>query len=181
MIKQLIDNIRDKAENISGIGSFRYEGEDLINAQPNNAVIQVIVENDVFIDYLVTKDLIKIGLNIDILDSVTSEKDELSVHNKTFKIGVVLLKLIEDSFRSNVKIDDYNFLFVSRFTDDELSGVRMSVDFTMPSPITYCNISDYLDAENKYQSVKDFEITINKPQIDVDELDINPIKLKRNE
>ena len=181
MIKQLINNIKEQAEHIGGIGSFKYEGEDLINAQHNNAVIQMIVEDNIYVEYLTTKDVVRVSVNIDIFDKITDTNDKVTIHNNTFKIGVVLLKLLQSNYGNVMSINDYDFLFVSRYSDDELCGVRMSVELIMPTPITYCNIVEFIDKSNKYASVEDFEITINQPKIDVSKLDINPIKLKKNE
>ena len=50
----------------------------------------------------------------------------------------------------------------------------------VPSPIDACNIEEYIDLLNEYEKTEDKEITINTPQIDIDEININPIKLKRN-
>ena len=92
MIKSLVNAIKEQAEHIGGIKSFKYEGADLINAQNNNNTIQVWVEDDIYSEYIVTKDLLKVQLNIDILDKVYQGDDKLEVHNTTLKIAIGILE-----------------------------------------------------------------------------------------
>lgn len=179
MIKNLVNAIKEQAENIKNVKSFNYEGSDLINAQNNNATIQIWVEDDVFTEYLVTKDLIKIQLNIDILDNIRDGEDLLETHDRTNKIAIVLIKLIEERYKNILSVYDYNMLNVSHYTDDDLFGTRVSLYLTMPSPINFCNIKDFIDELNEYYKEEDKEITINKPEINIDNININPVKLKK--
>lgn len=179
MLKNLVEAIKEQAEHINGVKYFNYEGSDLINAQNNNATIQIWVEDDVFIEYIVTKDLIKVQLNIAILDSIIENESKLDVHDRTNKIAIVLIKLIEEKYKNILSVYDYNMLNVSHYSDDNLFGTRMSLYLTMPSPINFCNIDEFIDELNEYEKNDDKEITINKPEIDINKIDINPIKLKK--
>lgn len=179
MIKNLVNAIKEVAEHIKNVKFFKYEGADLINAQNNNEPIQVVVEDDIFTEYLVTKDLIKIQMNIDILDTIGDDEEKLDVHNRTTKIAIVLIKLLEEKYKNILSVYDYNLLNVSHYSDDDLFGTRVSLYLTMPSQINECNIKDFIDEMNEYEKNEDKEITINKPEIDINKIDINPIKLKR--
>ena len=179
MLKNLINVIKENAEHINGIKFFKYEGADLINSQNNNSTIQVWVEDDVFIEYLTTKDLLKLQLNIDILDTIRDGEDILETHDRTTKIAIVLIKLIEERYKNILSVYDYNLLNVSHYTDDDLFGTRMSIYLTMPSPVNECNINEFIDELNEYEKNEDKEITINKPEIDINNININPIKLKK--
>lgn len=179
MIKNLVECIKEQAEHIQNVKFFKYEGADLINAQNNNATIQIWVEDDIFIEYLVTKDLIKVQLNIDILDNIGDGEDILETHDRTTKIAIVLIKLLEENYKNILSVYDYNMLNVSHYTDDNLFGTRMSIYLTMPSPVNECNINEFIDKLNKYYKEDDKEITINKPEINIDEININPVKLKK--
>ena len=179
MIKNLVNAIKEQAEHIKNVKFFKYEGADLINAQNNNATIQVFVEDDIFTEYIVTKDLVKVQLNIDILDSIGDGKDIIDVHDRTTKIAIVLIKLIEENYKNILSVYDYNLLNVSHYSDDDLFGTRISLYLTMPSPVNECNINEFIDELNKYYKEEDKEITINKPEIDINKLDITPIKLKK--
>lgn len=179
MIKNLVEAIKEQAEFIKGVKSFNYEGSDLINAQNNNETIQIVVEDDIFVEYLVTKDLIKVQMNIDILDNIGENEDKIDVHDRTTKIGIVLIKLIEENYKNILSVYDFNLLNVSHYSDDDLFGTRMSIYLTMPSPINQCNISDFIDKLNEYYKEEDKDITINKPEINIDNININPVKLKK--
>lgn len=156
-------------------------GQDLINAQNNNSTIQLWVEDNIYSEYIVTKDLLKVQINIDILDVLTPDKTILDIHNTTAKMCIVLMKLIEENYRYMVNIYDYNILSVSRYTDDVSYGSRMSLWLHIPSPIDDCSIENYIDGLNKYDELLDDSIDIKYPSIDINDIDINPIKLKRNE
>ena len=179
MIKNLVDAIKEQARHIQNVKSFNYEGSDLINAQNNNATIQIWVEDDIFSEFIITKNLIKIQLNIDILDTIGENEEKVDVHDKTTKIAIVLIKLIEENYKNILSVYDYNLLNVSHYTDDDLFGTRVSLYLTMPSPINFCNINEFIDELNEYYKEDDKEITINKPEIDIDNININPIKLKK--
>lgn len=180
MIKNLVNAIKEQAEHISGVKSFTYEGTDLINAQNNNHTIQVIVEDDIYTEYIVTKDLLKVQLNIDILDKVYQADDKLDIHNNTMKIAIVLLKLLELNYYDFINVYDYSIMSVSRYTDDELYGQRLSVYLHMPSPVSACNLQEFINLTNEYEKREDKEIDIQAPQIDIESININPIKLKKN-
>ena len=179
MIKNLVNAIKEEAEHIKNVKFFNYEGADLINSQNNNSTIQVWVEDDVFIEFLTTKDLIKVQMNIDILDKIGDDEEKIDVHDRTTKIGIVLIKILEESYKNILSVYDYNMLNVSNYSDDDLYGTRMSIYLTMPSPVNECNISDFIDELNKYYKEEDNDITINKPEIDIDNININPVKLKK--
>ena len=179
MIKNLVNAIKEEAEHIKNVKFFKYEGADLINAQNNSEPIQIWVEDDIFIEYIVTKDLIKVQLNIDILDNIRDGKDMLETHDKTTKIAIVLIKLIEERYKNILSIYDFNMLNVSHYSDDCLFGTRVSLYLTMPSPINFCNINDEIDELNEYYKEEDKEININIKEIDIDNININPIKLKK--
>lgn len=180
MIAFLIDSIKEVAEHIKGIQFFKYEGVDKINAQNNNHTIQVWVEDDIYTEYLVTKDIVKMSINIDILDKLNQGELKENIHDNTYKIAIVLLKLLENKFLDKISIYDYSIMTISDYTDDELYGVRLSVSLFMPSPIDVCNIDDFLDELNEYYRQEENEIEINVPKIDINNININPIKVKKN-
>lgn len=179
MISTLVNAVMNTAEKIKGIKFFRYEGEDYINQQNNNATWQVWFEDDMYTDYLVTRDILKITFNIDILHNVYQGDSNLDVHNEAFKIGIVLLKMLDKTLE-NISVYDYSFLNLSHFSDDDLFGVRMTISLFAPSPINECNIDEYIDEMNEYEKTEDKEITINAREINIDQLNLNPIKLNKN-
>ena len=91
----------------------------------------------------------------------------------------MLIKLIEESYKGILSVYDYNLLNVSHYTDDDLFGTRMSIYLTMPSPVNECNINEFIDELNEYYKEEDKDITINKPEINIDNININPVKLKK--
>lgn len=180
MIKNLIDAIKEVAEHIDGVKFFRYDGRDKQNAQNNNKTIQIWVEDDIYTEYLITRDVVKTTIHIDILDKVYQGDIIEEVHNNTFNIAIVLMKLIEKVYPSQVSLVDYSLMTLSDYTDDELYGCRLTVYLIMPSPIDECNIDDFLNELNKYEEEEDNEIDIKAPKIDISNININPIKIPKN-
>ena len=179
MVKNLVEAIKEQARHIKDVKSFNYEGADLINAQNNNATIQIWVEDDIFTEFITTKDLIKVQMNIDILDNIRENESKLDTHDRTTKIAIVLINLLEYRYKNILSVYDFNMLNVSHYTDDDLFGTRISLYLTMPSPINFCNINEFIDNLNEYEKNEDKEITINKPEINIDNININPVKLKK--
>lgn len=179
MIKNLVEAIKEQAEHIKNVKHFNYEGADLINAQNNNSTIQIWIEDDIFTEYLVTKDLVKVQMNIDILDNIGENESKLDVHDRTNKLGIVLIKLIEENYKNIISVYDFNFLNLSNYSDDDLFGTRVSLYLTMPSPVNFCNINEFIDELNEYEKNEEKKITINKPEIDINNININPVKLKK--
>lgn len=180
MISNIVNAIKEQAEHIKNVKTFKYEGQDLINSQNNNSTIQIWVEDDIYTEYIVTKDIMKVTINMDILDNVYQNDDKLTVHDNANKIAIVLLKLLENNYKDIISIYDYSIMNLSSYTDDNLYGARMTLYMYAPSPIDACNIDDYIDMLNQYEKKEDKEINIDVPKIDINEIDINPIKLKRN-
>lgn len=172
MIKFLVENIRNEAQRIADVKSFKYEGVDEINAQNNNSTIQVVVEDDIQIEYLVTKDITSIKINIDILDKVEQDTDVVDVHNNTYKIAVVLMKLLDRHYEF-INIHDFSIMTLSKFTDDVLYGSRLSLTLFMPSPINSCNIDDYLDETNEFDKEDSKEV------IQIQEINLVPKRKKK--
>lgn len=173
MIKQIIDTIKNECEKIKSVSSFRYEGRDLINAQNNYNTVQVIVENDTYLEYLMERDLCKLTLNIDILDNVYQDTTTLDVHNHCMNIAIILLHLLDNKFKSIINVQDYSITTVDRYTDDNLSGVRVSLMLIMPSLISICDIDEYYDENQTYPTKEDTVINIDENKINDSDFEIN--------
>lgn len=178
MLNILIDSIKACAEKIEGVKAFDYDGIDKINNLPNEHTVQVFVEDDIHVDYILTRDILKVTVNIDILDKLYQGDSSIEVHNKTFKIGVVLMKLLQEEYMSQISVEDYSFMTLSDYTDNENYGVRLTVYLIMPTPV--CDVTEYIDEENRYYQQEENDIDIPLPKIDIDSININPIKVKKN-
>lgn len=180
MIKYLIDSIQEVAEHIKGVKFFRYEGQDRMNAQNNNHTIQVWVEDDIYTEYILTRDVVKMTVHIDILDKLYQDDSKEEVHDNTYKISIVLMKLLESVFPDKISLYDYSIMTLSDYTDDELYGCRLTVYLIMPSPIDVCNIDEFLDELNEYETQEEKDIDIIAPTIDINDINITPTKVPKN-
>ena len=177
MITNIVNAIKLQAEHIQGVSSFKYEGVDLINQQHNNQTIQIVVEDDIFIDSTSNEHEMVVEMNVAILDNIKQGEDKLDVHNRTIKIALVLMKLL-GQYGSTFYITDYNILTLSNYTDDNNFGARISFKAKTINQITICNLDDYIDDEQTFVDYIDNEIKIEHDTINIDSIVINPIKLK---
>lgn len=180
MIKNLVEALRDTAEKIEGIEFFSYNGADKINAQNNNETIQVWVEDDIYIQYLVGKDVCKATINIDILDKKYQDDESLDIHDNTNKIAIVLMKLIDYLYPGELSVYDYSLITLSDYTDDELYGTRLTLYVLLPSPINECNIDEWIDDMKEWKKKDEQELNVKVPKIDINNININPIKVNKN-
>lgn len=180
MIESLVTLIKDTAEHIDGVKTFEYESSDLFNTQGNNAPIQLYVESDIYSQYLVTKDLLKVTMNVVILDKCYQKDELLEVQDRTTKIGIVLLTLLNRLYSGQLDVYDYSFLNLDRYTDDEMAGCRLTIYLLVPSPISVCNLDDYINELNEYEKKDEQELDVKVPKIDISTININPVKVERN-
>lgn len=180
MIKNVIDAIRDVCEKVEGIQFFSYNGADKINAQNNNETIQVWVEDDIFIQYLVDKDIIKATVNLDILDKRYQGDKSLDIHDNTITLAVVIMKLLHDLYQGEVYVYDYSMMTLSDYTDDELYGTRLTMYLILPSLIDVCNIDEWIDDIKEWKKKDEQELDVKVPKIDLNNINIKPIKVNKN-
>lgn len=174
MIQDIVDIIKNTALRHKGVRTFRYNGEDLINAQNSHAYYQVTLDDVQLHELNITTNIFTVNLDIYILGF---GRDTARVQDNAYTIAVDLIAWLDNHYIGTVSVHDYSILTLSRFTDDEAAGVKISLELAMPSPLDLCTYEDNFNDE-PYEPEPDHEIDV--PEEEVGDLDINVIKLPRD-
>ena len=180
MIKDIIDILKDISLRHKGVRTFRYQGDDLNNAQNNYKGFQVYVDDISHHQLNITTNIFKAEFEIYILKQPdgTSGNTILDVQNDAYTIAVNIMAKIDtdEAFRGILSVYDYDILTLSHYTDDNAAGVKLSLVLSMPSPLNWCTLDENFN-DQPYEDEPDREITINDDEIG--DIDINPIHLPR--
>lgn len=179
MLKDVIEILKNVSLRHKGVYTFRYQGNDYNNAQNNHRMYQVYVDDVSLHQLNITTNIFKAQFEIYVLGFVDDEHSVLDVQNNAYTIAVDIMAFIDsqEAFRGILSVYDYSILTLSHYTNDDASGVKLSLVLQMPSPLNWCTLDDNFDDE-PHEEEKDKEINI--PTTEVGELDINPIKLPIN-
>lgn len=179
MLKDVVNIIKDVALRHKGVCTFRYQGDDLNNAQNNHKMYQVYLDDISHHQLNITTNIFKAEFQLYILGFVDDENPILDVQNNAYTIACDILAYIDsyDEYKGIVSVYDYSILTLSHYTDDSASGVKLSIVLEMPNPVNLCELDDNFNDE-PYEEEPDHEIDINDNE--VGEITINPIHLPKN-
>jgi hypothetical protein len=180
MIKDVIEIIKNAALRHKGVRTFRYQGDDLNNAQNNYKGYQVYVDDISYHKLNISNGVFRSEFQIYVLGN-TNEKSVLDVQNEAYTIAVNIMAFIDsqEEYRGILSVYDYDIVTLSRYTDDSSAGVKLSLVLSMPSPLNWCTLSDNFNDE-PYEEDEDQSITGITPSEITEELMITPLKLPRN-
>ena len=181
MLKDVIEILKDISLRHKGVRTFRYQGDKFNNAQNNYATYQVYVDDISFHELNITTNIFKAQFDIYILAQPNGESGNtvLDVQNDAYTIACDIMAKIDNTeeYYNVLSVYDYSILTLARYTDDQSSGVKLSLTLEMPNPVNLCTLDDNFNDE-PYSGDTDTEITIETN--DVGDLDINPIHLPIN-
>lgn len=179
MLKDIINILKDVSLKHKGVRTFRYQGNDFFNAQNNNKMYQVYVDDVSLHQLNITTNIFKAEFEIYVLGFVDDDNDVLTVQNNAYTIACDIMAYIDtsDAFQGILSVYDYSILTLSHFTDDNASGVKLSLVLQMPSPVDLCTLEDNFNDE-PYSGDTDTQIDINTDE--VGDIDLKPITLPRN-
>ena len=171
--KNIIDNVGELFLRYRGVRTFRYEGRSLFNAQNNNLPIQVFCDNVSYSRLNRTEGEFIVELNITILQQPSKEEGILEVQDKCYTLACNVIAGL-DRFYSNVmQVWDYSIVTLANYTDDDASGVRVTLDLRVANPADLCYEFD----EFPYSG--DTEPTLDVSGTTVWRIDVNPITLPK--
>lgn len=182
MLKDIIEILETISLRHKGVRTFRYQSKILNNAQNNYGTYQVYVDDVSLHQLNITNNVFKAEFDIYILGQANGESGNtiLDVQNNAYTIAVDIVAKIDsdEAFRGVLSVYDYSILVLSHYSDDNSSGVKLSLVLEMPSPLNWCTLDENFN-EEPYSGDTDTEITISGDTVSED-LIINPIKLKPN-
>lgn len=183
MLEQIINYIGSVALKHKAVNTFKYQKRSLINQQNNNAYIEFVVEDNAYLQQIITQNIFTGTFNIDILGFPKDDTEILSIQNACLTVAVEIMAYIEQdpTFLGQLSIHDYDILFVSHFTDDDAAGVRLSLELVLPNPINLCTYMDNFDEETDIVEKPTLDLTQADKAVLSDNkktLNLKPIKLK---
>lgn len=181
MLKDVIDIIKDVSLRHKGVRTFRYQSDIYNNAQNNHKTYQVYVDTASMHQLNITTNIFKAEFEIYVLGFPTEESGNtvLDVQNNAYTIAADIIAYIDtkDEFKGVLSVYDYSILTLAHYTDDDSSGVKLSLVLRMPSPVNLCELDENFNDE-PYEDDEDQEIDINEEE--VGDIDIHPITLPKN-
>lgn len=137
MIKQLIDYINGIASKHKLVNTTKYIAYQDINNQHNNKYYEFLIEDEARIEKQITEGIITIDLNIDVLAFLTKDLDNLTAQDNCLHILLDVLQYVKTE-NSQLELRDYSIASFSKYTDDNCSGIRATIELIIPSPINLC-------------------------------------------
>lgn len=171
--KDIIDNVRDLFLRYAGVRTFRYEGRSLFNAQNNNLPIQVFCDNVSYSRLNRTEGEFIVELNITILQQPSKEEGILEVQDKCYTLACNVIAGLDRFYSNAMQVWDYSIVTLANYTDDDASGVRVTLDLRVANPADLC----YEFEPEPYHP--DEEDPIDVPDSSIGWIDVNPITLPK--
>lgn len=181
MLKDVIDILKNVSLRHKGVRTFRYQNDMLNNAQNNHKTYQVYLDTVSLHQLNITTNIFTSSFELYILSQAdgTSGNTIEDVQNYAFTIAVDILGALDnwDEYKGILSIHDYSILTVSEYSDDNSSGVKLSLVLETPSPLNLCTLDDNFNDE-PYEDEPDHDIDIDDNEIG--EIEIKPIHLPIN-
>ena len=182
MLKDIIEILKNVALRHKGVHTFKYQGKIYNNAQNNDRTFQVYCDDISMHELNITTNIFKSSFELYILAQPNGESGNtiLDVQNDAYTIAVNILAYLDtqEEYKGIVSVYDYSIITLSHYTDDDSSGVKLSLVLEMPSPLSWCTLDDNFNDE-PYSGDTDTQITISGGTSVNDELTITPIKLPK--
>lgn len=177
MYQQLIDYTMNTALRHKAVSTAKFQGRQYINQQNGNGYMQFIVEDDPYCQYILTRNIFTMTLNIDILAFPTKEYSVLQAQSEAFQVGnEIITYFIKDrKYKNLLDIYDYSFIGLSDFTDDKAAGQRLTLELVIPNPTNLCSLNDNFMDEVEVKET-DNEITL-KELPKTNNITLKPIRL----
>lgn len=184
MYNDIINYILGVAMKHTAVKAVKYQSRLLINAQPTNPSLQFIVEDNADAQHYKQSGTFALNLNIDIIGHPTEEVPSLDMQSYAFQAANEIVAYVnsDKEYQGLLSTLDKDFIFLSHFTDDNSSGVRLSWQLAIPDPIDYCTLTDNFD-EDRIGHLTTDDVDLNPtdiPASNENTLTLNPIRLPSN-
>lgn len=184
MISELIQFLLQTAYKHKSVNYVGYKRELDINDQHNTPSFQFLIESDSgFLENQIVEGIITLRLNMDIIGFVGKDASVLDIQDEATHIGFDFIEYIKNQSDFPLEVHDFSFLSLTEYTDDNSSGIRLTIQFVIPSPINLCEYEN--NFEEKEEPIVEHldlsngdECTESKFPDKGSKLTLNPIRLK---
>lgn len=179
MLTQIVDIIKNISLRHKGVKTFKYQNKIYNNAQNNHLCYQVYLSTVSHHQLNITTNIFKQEYTLYILGQPDNDKKVVDIQDDCYTIAVNILGYLDNhpDYKGVLSVYDYDILTLSEYTDDNSSGVRLSIVLETPSPLNLCELYDNFNDE-PYQGGVDKEITL--PEKNDGHITLNPIRLPIN-
>lgn len=168
----------------TAVRTFKYQSRALINAQGNNRMFEVVIEDDSDARFYKMSGIFALNLNIDVIGKPNTKTPILEIQSAAFQIANEIIAYImkDDTYMGFLSVTDKDFMFLSHFTDDDSAGVRLSLQLAIPNPVDLCSLDDnFTDEEPEITESDDIDLNPDIKTEDEDtELNLKPIFIPKN-
>lgn len=164
MIKSLVGVLRDCFTRHRAVGTFRYQSDDLNNAQNSFKGLQVYLDDVSEHQLNITDGTFTSEFQIMVLGHVERPKEIIDVQDEAYTLAASVVERLDRSYYGSLRVHDYSIMTVSHVTDDDSAGVRLTLVLQTPNPADLCS-------EDIWEEPKEDE---NEPL-----LELNPITLPK--
>ena len=157
MLKDIVNIIKDVSLRHKGVRTFRYQGTRFNNAQNNYKPYQVYLDNISYHNLNITTNIFTVEFNMYILSQPTKDVDGiLEVQNEAYTIAADIIAYLDysEEYKGVISMHDYSIMTLANYTDDDASGVRLSITLEIPSPVNLCEIDENFN-EKPYEEEDD--------------------------
>lgn len=183
MLEEIINIIKEWCLKYKTTKRFVYQSEVEINHQNNNGYLQFIVD-DTNTHTVNDNETITTTLDIYVLDFVKEDNKDniLKAQSKCYDAILRIIYQIENDnkYKHIIHINNYDILTLSHFTDDNCSGVKVTLSLIVPLPIDNCTINEYFNDIPYLEPLDDKVIDIKSNPSLKNELVLKPIKIPFN-
>lgn len=182
MLKDVVEIIKDVSLRHKGVKTFRYQEKSYNNAQNGYETFQVYLDSISYHNLNRTMDVFTSEFNLYILAQPTKDIDDvLNIQNSAYTIAADIIAYIDVSkdYEGILSVWDYSMMTIEGYSDDNSSGVRLSLVLKMPNPVSLCDLNDNFNDEPYSGSTSGDTITVEIKQI-LEDLDVKTITLPKN-
>lgn len=182
MIAELVNYLLDTAKKHKAVNYVGYKRDLNINDQHNNPYYQFIIETDSLLEKQIVEGIITLKINIDILGFITEDTNVLKVQDNALHIALDFMEFINNNTEYPLEVRDYSILSFDEYTDDNCSGVNITLQLVIPSPLNICEYEDNF-IEKEEPIIEELELSngddcTNEKFQYKQGLDLKPIKLR---
>lgn len=182
MYRELIEIIKDVCLRYKGTKTFRYQNVFLNNSQNNYATLQIylsdVTHHDLNISY--TPPVFKMETTLYILDHPTKDEDSiLDCQDRCYDAALNIIAKLDNlkEYQGILRVHDYSIMTISHYSDDDSSGVMVSIELQIPVAIDLCSYEDNFNDE-PYTPEPEKDITIVEKEIP--DITLKKTKLPKN-
>ena len=180
MIQQLINYLLETAKRHKAVSYAAYKRDWNINDMHNHKYYQFIIDDECLLDTLVSESgILTLKLSAVVLGFVKTNESVLKTQETALHIVLDWMEKIKTTNELQLQIRDYSILSFSEYTDDNCSGVKVDIQFVIPSPVNLCEFeNNFIDKE---EEEVDNIINLDNVKLPIKEdkpITLRPIRLK---